>query len=129
MRISDWSSDVCSSDLLNEGRLLYSGTPGDLTGRVDGRALRLFGPAQGRRALLERVLDREDVVDGTIQGGSIRLLMREGAAMPTPAALGAPASARIEAVAPRFEDAFIDLLGGGPSGISTLAAGERKSVG
>src|SRR3546814_9961129 len=53
--------------LLNEGRLLYAGTPGDLTGRVDGRALRLFGPAQGRRALLERVLDREDVVDGTIQ--------------------------------------------------------------
>ncbi len=36
--------------------------------------------------------------------------------------LAARANARLEPVPPRFEDAFVDLLGGGPGGISGLAA-------
>ena len=36
--------------------------------------------------------------------------------------LAAQAGARLEPVPPRFEDAFVDLLGGGPGGTSGLAA-------
>ena len=36
--------------------------------------------------------------------------------------LAAQADARLEPVPPRFEDAFVDLLGGGPGGTSGLAA-------
>ncbi len=111
--------------LLNEGKLLYSGTPADLTRRVDGRTLRLYGPTEGRRALLEQTLDRDDVTDGTIQGASIRLLIREGAELPSAAALGGPAQSHVEVTPPRFEDAFIDILGGGPSGTSALAESYR----
>jgi ABC-2 type transport system ATP-binding protein len=36
--------------------------------------------------------------------------------------LSAQAGARLEPLPPRFEDAFVDLLGGGPGGTSSLAA-------
>jgi ABC-2 type transport system ATP-binding protein len=40
--------------------------------------------------------------------------------------LGAAPESRLEPVAPRFEDAFVDALGGGPRGSSALAAGYRS---
>jgi ABC-2 type transport system ATP-binding protein len=39
--------------------------------------------------------------------------------------LGAPAGAQARPAAPRFEDAFVDLLGGGPPGTSPLAQAYR----
>src|SRR3546814_10252652 len=41
MRISDWSSDVCSSDLLSQGVDILVATPGRLLDLIDQRALRL----------------------------------------------------------------------------------------
>ncbi len=41
---------------------------------------------------------------------------------PELAALSAGPEAKLVAVAPRFEDAFVDILGGGPGGTSVLAA-------
>ncbi|ARS27266.1 ATP-binding cassette domain-containing protein [Sphingomonas sp. KC8] len=111
--------------LLNEGKLLYAGPPADLTRRVDGRIFRLFTAPEGRRRLLEHALNHDDVTDGTVQGASLRLVMRAGAAAPTMALLGSTQSGRIEPVVPRFEDAFVDLLGGGPPGTSALAAHYR----
>lgn len=111
--------------LLNEGRLLYSGPPADLTHTMDGRVLRLFAGTEGHRGILERVLNRDDVTDGTIQGASIRLVMKPQAQAPSPQALNVPPSTRIEVAAPRFEDAFVDMLGGGPRGTSELAKSYR----
>jgi ABC-2 type transport system ATP-binding protein len=112
--------------LLSEGRLLYAGAPKDLSDPLRGRVFRLFTGAAGDRQLLERALNRDDVTDGTIQGASIRLVMKPGHAAPTPKSVGASANARIETVAPRFEDAFVDRLGGGPGGTSALAQGYRE---
>ncbi|MCA8883446.1 MAG: ABC transporter ATP-binding protein [Rhodobacteraceae bacterium] len=97
--------------LLSEGRLLHAGPPGDLTADVAGRVFGLRSPGQGRRRLLAQLMDRDDIRDATIQGGSLRLLMQPGAAPPEAAI---PAR-------PRFEDAFVDRLGGGPGGTSALA--------
>ncbi|MHA6718049.1 ATP-binding cassette domain-containing protein [Sphingomonas sp. RS6] len=106
--------------LLNEGRLLFDGPPGDLTGRVADRVFGVTGFRERRRQFLTHALDRDDVIDGTIQGRSVRLLMREGAPPPTAETLDA-AGGRVVPVAPRFEDGFIERLGGGPSGTSALA--------
>jgi ABC-2 type transport system ATP-binding protein len=106
--------------LLNEGRLLFDGPPGALTGCVADRVFGVSGFRERRRQFLTRALDRDDVVDGTIQGRSVRLLMREGAPVPTPETLGADGG-RVAPVPPRFEDGFIERLGGGPSGTSALA--------
>jgi ABC-2 type transport system ATP-binding protein len=108
--------------LLNEGKLLFSGPPSQLTSRVAGRTYRLFGPAESRRSLLASLVLRDDVKDATIQGASVRILMDEGVGAPSAEQLGMSPGDRIEAAQPRFEDAFIDILGGGPRGTSELAA-------
>jgi ABC-2 type transport system ATP-binding protein len=104
--------------LLHEGQVLFAGAPADLSSRVDGRVFRVpVAPGQ-RRGLLRRILDGERVLDGVIQGDSVRLLMKEG--KPDANLLG-DLAASAKPVRPRFEDAFVEILGGGPPGTSKLA--------
>ena len=107
--------------LLNEGRLLFAGQPSLLTDRVRQRCFAIRNVAGSRRQLLARALRRPEVMDGVIQGHSVRLVLRQGAAAPDLAALEAGREATLVPVPPRFEDAFIDVLGGGPGGDSVLA--------
>jgi ABC-2 type transport system ATP-binding protein len=107
--------------LMNAGRLAYSGPPAAFTARVQGRTLQLVGLSGNRRDLLERALRAPEVMDGVIQGSRLRLVLREADRPPDLAALGAGGNARLEPVVPRLEDAFIDILGGGPGGESSLA--------
>jgi len=108
--------------LLNQGELLFDGPPGDLTARVAGRSFQVQGIEGSRRQLLTRALQRPEVQDGIVQGQNVRLVLRPEVDPPTPAELGAGEGARLVAVAPRFEDAFVDILGGGPGGDSVLAS-------
>ena len=107
--------------LLNEGRVLHDGPPGDLTDRVLGRVLRIEVPGAGRRLTLAHALDNPAVIDGTVQGSALRLTLAAGAPVPAATDLVPGTTATLEPVRPRFEDAFIDLLGGGPPGTSQLA--------
>ena len=107
--------------LLSEGRQLFSGTPGELTSRVAGRVFQVRSIEGRRRLVLRTALDSRGIIDGTIQGESVRLVLDQGAQAPNPMELGAGASSRLIQVAPRFEDAFMDILGGGPGGTSPLA--------
>jgi ABC-2 type transport system ATP-binding protein len=109
--------------LLHEGKLLHAGPPQEFTRRVEGRVFRVPVAAHARRTLLRQVLDDDAVLDGVIQGDSLRLLMRKG--HPGPATIGGSA-VHAEPATPRFEDAFVDILGGGPRGSSELAAGYRR---
>ncbi len=107
--------------LLNEGRLEYAGEPGELTRRLEGRSFRIAEPSGDRRRLLAQALDLPSISDGVIQGSSLRLVLRAGASIEPARDLAATADAQIKSVAPRFEDAFVDLLGGGPGGVSVIA--------
>lgn len=111
--------------LLNQGKLLFSGSPRELTGRVEDRVFRLSGTTGRRRERLARLLDQDGVVDGVIQGEAIRLVMKPGL---TPPSLDEASSGRAAATPPRFEDAFVDMLGGGPGGRSRLAETQRPFV-
>lgn len=115
--------------LLNDGCLLFNGPPAALTQKVEGRSFHLLGVADGRRRVLADLLDREDVVDGVIQGRAIRLVLRDG--MPPAGSIGLADGdrVRLQAAAPRFEDAFVDVLGGGPGGRSALAQGMAPVAG
>ncbi len=106
--------------LLNHGELLFSGPPGELTQRAHDRTFRLTGLVGQRRRTLAKLLDDAHVSDGVIEGAALRVVLREGAKQDDLRPL-LPDSAVIDPVAPRFEDAFIDLLGGGPGGTSVLA--------
>ena len=107
--------------VLNEGALLYAGAPAGLTDRVRNRCYHLRDPSGRPRRILARALRHPDVGDGILQGRAVRLVFREGAAVPDARALGAGHGAKLSPVPPRFEDAFISALGGVPHQESALA--------
>jgi ABC-type multidrug transport system ATPase subunit len=97
---------------MDKGRVLYEGPPHDLTARAGGRTFLIRG-AERKRAVLSQAIRRPEVVDGVIQGRSVRLLVQEGASAPKAASFG-DTDAEVVPAQPRFEDAFVDLLGGVP---------------
>lgn len=115
-------AERCASVLLlNEGRIEYAGPPRELTATLEHRSFRLLEPQQDRRLLLSRALNLKSVCDGVIQGESVRVVLRKDAGRHEIDALAGAVGAQVAAVAPRFEDAFVDMLGGGPGGTSPLA--------
>ncbi|HVI49677.1 MAG TPA: ATP-binding cassette domain-containing protein [Candidatus Sulfotelmatobacter sp.] len=116
-------AERCASVLLlNEGRALHDGPPQDLTAELQGRSLLMTGLAGRRRAVLDRALNHPAVIDGIVQGDALRLVLAPGAAVPSPAELGAPAEARLSQTPPRFEDAFVARLGSRRHAASPYAA-------
>ncbi|WFU49882.1 ATP-binding cassette domain-containing protein [Sinorhizobium terangae] len=111
--------------LLNQGNLLFAGRPQDMTSRVAERVFRVSGIEGRRREKLARLLDDEGVVDGVIQGEAIRLVMKAGLEPSSLVGNGAATAWRTDMTPPRFEDAFVDMLGGGPGGRSRLAETQR----
>ncbi|MDB5405732.1 MAG: transporter related [Rhodospirillales bacterium] len=118
--------------VLNEGKLLYQGTPGALTSRAAGRSFLVTEAGEGRRKLLSHAMTLPEIADGVIQGRGIRLVVAEGEAAPTAASLGVAEEVSVWPVAPRFEDAFVALLGAKATHQSALAgvrhAGERDAI-
>src|SRR3546814_1031909 len=109
--------------LLDQGRLLFDGEPAALTARVAGRFCRIRGLGHERRAALAQLLDQPGVIDGVIQGRHVRVVYKAQPEMPgkPPLPEGMATDIALEPVPPRFEDAFVDILGGAPSGRSALA--------
>jgi len=107
--------------LLHQGQLLGQGKPVEFSQQMQGRTWSV--PVSGersRRGLQQQLVRQSGVLDALIQGDAVRLVMHEG---------NTPADPLAEAVSPRFEDAFIGMLGGvgaiqpeAPRSAGTLAA-------
>ena len=110
----DEAEKCCRVILLNEGKVLYYGDPHELTKRVEGRVLKLSNIPGSKREVLSKALLHKGVIDGVIQGSDVRLVLKERKNVEIP-------GITVSEVSPRFEDAFVDLLGGGPGGHSALA--------
>lgn len=111
-------TDLC---LMNAGRVIFSGPPAEAIERMQGRCVQVRGISGNRRHFLRRALGSADVVDGVIQGDSVRLVLKEGMHQPPDEVMAGVEGAKAVPVDPRLEDAFIDLVGGGPDGHSVLA--------
>lgn len=107
--------------LLEEGQVAFEGQPHLLTSTLDHRTFLLDQIQGDRRRVLSQALELDSVCDGVIQGDALRLVLHRKATPERLLQLSGEFSARLSPVAPRFEDGFIDLLGGGPGGISALA--------
>ncbi|HVJ46079.1 MAG TPA: ATP-binding cassette domain-containing protein, partial [Luteolibacter sp.] len=119
-------AELCDTTLvLNEGNMLFNGTPAEMTAPLKGRCFHLKNLPSDKRSLLTKALARPEVTDGTIQGHNLRLVIGKESKTFPPEQIGATGSEWAE-VAPRFEDAFIDMLGGGPGGESVLARHLRE---
>ncbi|WP_421284548.1 ATP-binding cassette domain-containing protein [Aeromonas veronii] len=123
-------AELCDHVLLMaDGEVRTSGTPADLMGAMASRCWLLeAGQLDGRerRALLRRALAHPAVMDGAVAGERVRLLLHPGMTPPPLPELHL-ANGAFQPAQPRLEDAFIDLLGGGPGGESSLAAGMREA--
>ncbi|WP_350304543.1 ATP-binding cassette domain-containing protein [Photorhabdus viridis] len=107
--------------LLNQGKLLYSGQPQKLTQTMSGRSFLLGAKQNSRRKTLQRALTLPQVTDGVIQGKYVRLILKPDVSPQELLNQLKLPDAEIIKAAPRFEDAFIDLLGGDPARHSELA--------
>lgn len=102
--------------LLNQGRILFNGPPNQLLDRVRGRSWAIGGISGAeRRAALPALLKDDNIIDVVIKGRDIHVVTKSR-----------PLKAQTDfgqwrLIDPSFEDAFIDLLGGGPRGDSALA--------
>ena len=106
--------------LMNEGELLYHGAPKELTQQMAGRSLLVSHHEENNRKLLQRALKLPQVSDGVIQGRSVRLILSKDSSIEElTQALNVPQE-NIAQTEPRFEDAFIDLLGGAATQESPL---------
>ena len=104
--------------LLNDGELLYSGPPAELTQSVKGRVFLARVPQTDRRASIGLLLSDPVVSDAIIHGDAIRILSLN---ISDEAHIKTLVNGPLLAEEPRFEDAFVDRLGGGPDGQSALA--------
>ncbi|MDF7667476.1 ATP-binding cassette domain-containing protein [Orbaceae bacterium ESL0727] len=97
--------------LLNQGELIFRGKPTHLTQRVEGRVYALKSTYSHRQLLLD-ALKLPAISDGVIEGNDIRLILKPE--QPIEPVIAALPSHDITATPTqgRFEDAFIDLLGG-----------------
>lgn len=102
--------------LLNEGVLLYEGPPKGLTEREKGHAFMVTDIKGMRRKVLEEALKLPGVIDGVIQGSDVRLVVKDVSEIPF----------SLKPTEPRFEDAYVGVLGGGPGGVSVLAEAMPK---
>lgn len=103
--------------LLNEGKLLYHGPSTRLTEKMRGKTFCLTSLTVDRRKLIGKILKQDAVVDATIQGKDIRVVLKEqGISIASP-----DDSYQVKPAEPRFEDAFISILGGAPKEESLLA--------
>ena len=113
--------------LMNDGKLIYDGVPADLTKRMTGRSFQVRNAGAQRRAVLAAAANRSGVIDAVIQGSNVRIVMAENSTTPLAGDFVDAPGADVVAVTPRFEDAFIDLLGSKKPAVSGLAvAAERE---
>lgn len=107
--------------LLNEGKVLYDGSPKELAERMQGRTVQIRDIEGNRREVLKHALRDDDTIDGVIQGRAVRIVFKKKGDELDLAQVGAGDKAKVVDVPPRLEDAVIDLLGGGPGGDSVVA--------
>jgi ABC-2 type transport system ATP-binding protein len=96
--------------LLHKGTVLGQGMPATFSAPMQGRTWRIATNGAGKRRLQQRLGQLPGVIDALIDGEAVRVVTAQPAAQPPPDLLSASEGARVEAVTPRFEDAFVARL-------------------
>jgi ABC-2 type transport system ATP-binding protein len=105
--------------VMNGGQILYQGQPAQFASRCNGRVFLIEQPAHAKRAALKRFSRDAGTVDAIIQGDRLRVVMKADSKRVDAGNTPDVPLADLAVAAPRFEDAFIDALGG---------AGKEESV-
>ena len=86
-----------------------------MTALIGDRELLVESAGGERRTLLARALSRSEIIDGKFcKGTRCALVVKEDAPAPTAAELEGAGKVTVAPAKPRFEDAFVAMLGGQP---------------
>ena len=96
--------------LLHKGAVLGQGTPASFSTPMQGRTWHVATDGAGKRQLQRRLGQLPGVIDALIDGEAVRVITMQSSAQPPADLQAAGEGAAVEAVAPRFEDAFIARL-------------------
>jgi len=113
--------------LMNEGEVLFYGDPKQLTKKLDHRVFITKNVEVNARHKFMEMMQKEGIKDGSIQGKSIRVVIKENFN-------SQDLDEQLEPTEARFEDAFIDKISEHPPKPSRLAeirpkiASDSKSV-
>ncbi len=113
--------------LLHKGEVIGQGTPASFSQPLEGRTYRLSVPESQRRQWQFRLAERPEVVDATLQGDGLRLVLQAHHTLQA-VDLGMAPEALVP-VTPRFEDAFISHLYTGQEAPSSPPSSISRSVG
>ncbi len=113
--------------LLNEGQVLYSGKPQNLSDSMKGKVFKIIGDIQDKRKTLQLALGFESVKDGVILGNAIKVICEDKNDLPELKEIEAEGCQYKES-SPNFEDGFIHILNGSFNGRSLLAEQMRMSA-
>ncbi len=94
--------------LMHEGKILMQGAPDRLSAPMTGRTWAVTVLDKKLRDVQAELTGH--VVDALVQGDHVRLVTAKNSTVEALRALPGLESAQIKAVAPRFEDGFIDML-------------------
>lgn len=110
----DEAENCAEAIVMSEGRVLFQGDPKTMTAQAAGRVFQLKGAGAERREALAKATLLPEVMDSVLQGESVRIVLAPDASPPLPATLASAPDAKLVPVPPRFEDAFVSMLGGQP---------------
>ncbi len=113
--------------LLHKGEVVGQGTPASFSQPLEGRTYRLLVPESERRQWQFRLAQRPEVIDATLQGDGLRLVLQHPQSLPL-SDLGFPPES-LTPLPPRFEDAFIAHLYTGQETPSSPPSSASHSVG
>jgi ABC-2 type transport system ATP-binding protein len=114
--------------LLHEGRVVAQGRPAELSHAMAQRVWRIGLEGTRARRVLAAALTTDDVIDATVQGASVRVVIADGAPSPLEGALAQINPRPLEPAPARLEDAFISALGGARLAPSPLTAAYRTTA-
>jgi drug efflux transport system ATP-binding protein len=106
--------------LINEGSILYFGKPVDLLSSLENRVYLIKNITTDRRQVLKVAAKDNTIIDTVIQGNSIRIVLQRNISSFDLKKLNPGENAILEKVAPRFEDAFFDIMTANDKKVSPL---------
>ncbi len=107
--------------LLSGGKALYRGSPQKAKANLEERVYTLSGDFDNRRDALEKVLAQEAMLDATLRGEQLRLLLRPGKTLPKKLLPELGGNISCHGTKPEFEDAFMNILDKKPPPRSVLS--------
>ncbi|MDR2790488.1 MAG: ATP-binding cassette domain-containing protein [Campylobacteraceae bacterium] len=116
-------AQMCDSVLLlNEGNVLYSGSPDKLMSKLEGRVFKIEGDFFNKREALGSILESEALLDAALVGSYIKAVSQKYMSFPYEILEKIGNNIEVSDLEPSFEDAFLDVLGVKTKAHSVLAS-------